>query len=510
MITRWTALAIATAFLIAPLTGRAQSIRYPISVTSCGVRGNRNTDDTAALNKCIADLPDYGVLQIPAGAKIKITGTVKIYGKYGIRIEGLSSVFGGPSLGTDTPSIYWYGPDGGKMVDIDNTENFLIQGITLFSAPEYSDLPGGADYGFNIDQALQLGVTTTNGIFERVSVNGIHRNPNFRAIAFALNSGSNVEHMTVRDSNISCSYWGKVGQGIVIGPSYNAKKHLYENNSIVSCATGIWVASGSADIVHNQFNQNAVHIFANPVDPMTIRDNDSENASQFFKGQFGYGGSLINNRIAAVSPPAGTGAVQFIGGLTAVLQDNFFELGNYVPVSGQGGPYGGPALTSRGNSYPNFDLTIAGFKTFGYGVNSQMDLMGSNGGLSMIASKGGFAPTPPTPGMGFFNYDWTTQKWQVSENAGVYRNLTPDFQVSEPACSYAGRVWLDTSNPSQTTERHCLAVGGKMTWVSWRDIQSSDPGCTYLGRVWLDTSNAAQTVERHCLMAAGTLTWIVK
>src|SRR6185503_15253899 len=105
----------------------------------------------------------------------------------------------------------------------------------------------------------------------------------------------------------------------------------------------------------------------------------------------------------------------------------------------------------------------AGFKTFGYGVNSQMDLMGSNGGLSMIASKGGFAPTPPTPGMGFFNYDWTTQKWQVSENAGVYRNLTPDFQVSEPACSYAGRVWLDTSNPSQTTERHCLAVGGKMT-----------------------------------------------
>ena len=413
---------ITVAIIIAGPLLAAPAIRASFRMVtdpSCGVVGNGLADDADALNKCVAALPDYGVLYFDAGVSIKITKTINIHGKYGIRLVGLTSMFGGPSIGKAAPAIYWYGPAGGTMVDINDTENFLIEGLTLFSAPNFARATGGARIGFNVDQTLKLGLITTNGIFERVTVQGMVQNPNFIGIAFAMAGRSNVEHMTVRDSIISCSYTtgyaSAVGQGITIGGSYNAKKHLYENNTITNCATGIYLASGSADILHNQFNQNGTHIFAVPADPIVIEANDSENARQFFRGNLSYGGTIRGNRIAAVFPPKDSCAVVIEGGSAVMFEANGFDTGSYVPVCR--GASGAGALASKGNAYPNVTETLAGFRTFDYGLTSEMDGIPGLGGYAALASSGShWVADKPTAGMGFIYYSKDTQAWQISEN----------------------------------------------------------------------------------------------
>ena len=460
---------VAILLVAAAWTGHSQVTTinggYTVSVTTCGVVGNKVADDTVALNNCIAALPEYQTLEIPAGMRIKITGTINVHGKHGFRLQGLTSMYGGPSADTDAPSIYWFGPANGKMFDLDNVGPFYIDGITIFASPEFG-AAGGAAIGFNVNQALSLGVTTTNGIFERVGVYGTGQNPNFVGIQFSALGRSNVEHMVVRDSTIACSYNTATytGTGIAIGPSANAKKHLYTNNAITNCASGIYVAAGSADIVHNEFNQNKVHITTGvPSDPMSIRDNDSENGSQFFVGMLASGSGLFSNRIASVSPPSGVGAVQFTGGAAVLFEGNSFDQGNFIPVSGQGAPYGAPAMFSRGNTYPNITQTVAGFMTFGYQFISELDSYGN--GLSTIVTKGTSMATPPTPGLGLLNYDFPSQKWQVSENGTGYRDLVPVVRPTDPGCSYIGRVWFNTA-AATTVEKHCLAVAGTLTWVT--------------------------------------------
>ncbi len=321
------------------------------------------------------------------------------------------------------------------MIDIDDTQNFLIEGLALFSAPNFTTGTGGARIGFNVDQTLHLGLITTNGIFERVAVNGAEQNRDFIGIAFALKGGSNVEHMTVRDSIVSCSYGtsdaNAVGQGITIGGSYNAKKHLYENNSITNCATGIYVANGSADIFHNQFNQNGTHIYAAPIDPIVIEANDSENARQFFRGTISFGGAIRANRIAAVHPPKDSCAVQIEGVSAVIFESNSFDPGPYVPVCR--GPRGSGALASKGNRYPNVAETISGFQTFHYGSSSEMDSISGLGGFAALASTGSRdSEDKATAGMGFVYYSEETQSWLISENGKPYTHLGAGLPVRLP------------------------------------------------------------------------------
>lgn len=419
---------------------------------TCGVVGDGKIDDTTALNNCIATLPDYGVLLFEGGVSIRISSSINIHGKYGIRLLGLTSMFGGPSIGKAAPAIYWNGPDGGAMIDINNSQNFVIEGLTLFSSPNFTSGTGGARIGFNVDQTLKVGLITTNGIFERVNVQGMEQNRNFIGIAFALAGRSNIEHMTVRDSTISCSYGtsysNAVGQGITIGGSYNAKKHLYENNSITNCATGIYIANGSADIFHNQFNQNGTHIYAVPADPVVIEANDSENARQFFRGNLSYGGTIRGNRIAAVNPPKDSCAVEIDGGSTVMFEANGFDRGTYVPVCR--GPQRAGALASKGNSYPNMTETLAGFQTFVYGLTSEMDGIPGLGGFAALATSGShFSEDKPTAGMGFLYYNKDAQAWQISENGKPYTHLGAGLPIRTPKSSRdtckKGDVFEDSS-----------------------------------------------------------------
>src|SRR5436305_5534938 len=152
-----------------PISAQISPVPFT-SAKDCGVVGDKSIDDTAALNTCIANLPDYHVIFFPAGMKMKITSTINIHKKAGIRLVGVTSMFGGPSASSDAPAFFWYGPVNGTMFDIERTMNFLIEGLALFNSPGYGRGTGGAAIGFNVDNTLTGGYTTTNGIFDRMAV----------------------------------------------------------------------------------------------------------------------------------------------------------------------------------------------------------------------------------------------------------------------------------------------------------------------------------------------------
>ena len=459
---------------------RAQVPALPFtSAKDCGVVGDKITDDTEALNTCITNLPDYHVIFFPAGMKIKVTRTINVHKKAGIRLVGFTSMFGGPSASTDAPAFFWCGADNGTMFDIDRSMNFLIEGLALFSAPEYGRGTGGAAIGFNVDNTLSGGYTTTNGIFDRVAVIDVLKNSKFVGIQFANVSKTNVEHMTVRDSTVVCSYGTdyksetnpSVGIGIKIGGSYNAKKHLYLNNNISDCSRGVQLLSGSSDILHNQFQGNVIHVEAYPSDPILINDNDSEHCVQFFRGVMAYGGEISTNRIAAVSPKSGTGALQFTGGGGAVVvESNKFEGDSYIPVMGQNTIYGAPALLSRNNRYPDTAKTLQGFQSFGYNAVSMQD--STTDGFYILLTKGTAQSPRSITRFGILSYDDAKQRWIASQNGSPYKGIIPSVGTTDPyTCRRSkgsddiGNIWVDT-NRSTSVYKVCLSVNGTVQWIA--------------------------------------------
>jgi hypothetical protein len=405
----------------------------------CNVAGNQSTDDTATIQACINNAPDDSQIVFRSGARMKITSTINIHNRYGLLLVGQMGRFGGPSAGTPAPTFYWYGADGGKMFDLDRADNIIIRSLVFFNSTGYVGGTGGANILINVDQTLSPPGTTTADQFEKISLISGTANPNFQGILFSQTSTVNVEAMTVRDSFISCGYGASVGSGIVIGTGghFNAKKHVYENNSITNCAVGINLnAGGSADILYNKFNTNTTHIGAFPIDPIQITGNDSENCTQFFLGALTSPILMTDNRIAAVTPPMGQAAVWVLGGGSAQLTfiGNKFDSGAYMPV-GFAANVGG-SLNSSGNTYPDTTNTLLGFYTVPYNLTSQNDA--ASGTFTYLSSSSAGA----TNHIGGLNYDGYSQRWQLSNEVS---GATVSDVLSEPASG------LTFSNAGQGT-----------------------------------------------------------
>jgi len=459
--------------------------------SACHVAGDGVTDDTAALQACVNNLPDYHVLYIPAGARMKITRTIKLSGKYGGKIACLSSVFGGPSVGKDAPTFIWAGPDGGTMWDYEGVQNFITEGCAYFSTPNFSAGSGGASLAINVDNhGPRGGPITTNDEFSHLSIQGMRRNPGFRGIAFALNSNTNVENMTVHDTIVACSYGAQLGQAIVVGPSQNAFHEVFgPHNSITGCKTGIYGVEGNGKIVDSSFNLTTTDIFwSNPYGPIAIEGNDSENMTNFWAGN---GARLSDNRIAACNPPhppaTGWGCIWNTGSGTLILEHNSLQGigGSGVPVAEA--PHAGGALFSLGNSWgaPNGGslsnaVVLSGFATFTYNSSSQMDSWQGGGTplfLTGALTAGGWGP-PPATGLSIWQVasanggsptDPKVGHYMLSENGAAYKYVTPVLATRDPgACRSAndrGNVWIDTSGTSDKVS-DCLMVKGKATWVA--------------------------------------------
>ena len=452
------------------------------SYQNCAVVGNGTIDDTLNVQTCINNLPDYGVLVFETGTTMLVSGTIQIYGRYGIHIMGFSTFYG-PSIGKAAPTFVWGGPAGGQVFDIQNSLGVTIQGIACFSDTNYKTGTGGANGCFNVDNTLSYGPISSNVTFDGVSVQGMEQNPNFRGITFALTSNANNENMSVRNSSVSCSYGAQLGQGIVVGPSQNAFKETFEHNhSITNCATGVYLAGGWASIEDNDFNQNTTTIYSGTslsYGPVPIRRNDAENTTNFFRGN---GAHISDNRIAACNPSSGSACIWNTGGGTVLLENNSIQGigGSQVPVAEA--PEAGGALISRGNTWsapngggiPNATV-FAGFQSFGYKWSSQLD--GWSGGLPLSMSGGdGWSSNQVMPAMpSMFSIDVLPSQYVVLEDGGAnsnpyvsppagYVDLIPRKGPQQPPCAYAGRMWIDTADPNNTHVMMCLAVSGTLTW----------------------------------------------
>ncbi len=397
------------------------------SVSACGVVGDKSTDDTTALNSCISGMPDYSTLIIPLGYQIKVTTSVIIHGKHGIKIKAMTSSNGGPTTASGVPAIFWYGADGGTVIDIDDVGDSLFEGFSVYTSSGFTTGTAGASVAINVDQTTGLGVTTTNDIFDRIGIYGTQQRSSFVGIRFSNVSTSNVEHMAVRNSTIFCSYStdqnSAVGKGITIGASANALGHNYEWTSINQCAVAIDTGSGGvAHITKNQLNSNGIHITGNSTQSLDISDNDSENTNQFFKGS-GYNLRFSSNRMASCTPPSVTGCVQLTNGRVALFENNSFTAGAYYGVSSDGG--GGITMMSRGNAYPDVTNTLAGWATFNGLVTTQHDICGGTLCTSELASAGNAFATAPTPraGVGLIHYEQTTGRWRVSGNGAAFTDI---------------------------------------------------------------------------------------
>jgi hypothetical protein len=460
--------------------------RYVIdAVTACGVVGDKTTDDTRSINYCIRSAPDNSTIWFRPTLKMKITSPIVWLNKHNLAIVGSpGAAWQGPSANDTNATFFWYGADGGTMLSLNGAGSFYIGNLTFLSAPNFATGNGGAATGISIDQAKGANTVTTNGIIEKVSVYGAEQNRDFRGILLSPTSNSNVEHMEVKDSSIGCSYTqgyaNALGQGIVIGPTQNGQNQLFDGNTITGCAYGIYSAYGAIFYAQrNQFNQNGVHIYANnPYAALDIRNNDSENAYQFFVGKAGYGGCICFNRIAAVNPknlftprapiPPGSCALQFTGGGTVLVEGNSFDVSNKVtPVCGLGVPYGAPSIITKGNKWPNVSQTQLGLTSFGYNSLSEMEMPG----LPLMFSSGNTDDCEPTLNFGCLNYVGAgnvadPNHWSASNSSGQSMHLLPDVSPKQPPCSYIGRIWFNTADASTTTMQVCMKVKGKLSWVT--------------------------------------------
>lgn len=441
-----------------------------VSINCPTVTGNGSTDDTTAFQACLDNTPDYWQLLIPAGYAIKITATLNLHTRYGFRLTGMSSSYGGPGISTAAPSFYWAGSTNGTMLSIDDVENAIFENLTFFTSTSFGTGTTGAGTAILVDQTLSSGPIVTNLLFDHVSIYGTQRNTNFIGIDFAPVGTNNVDAITIQNSTIKCANTASVGIGIKNAHSANAIGHLYQNNIIWNCLTGISVDHGVADVIHNQLNTSVTHLSMTPSAAVHVSDNDSENSTYFLVG--GSPGMVIEgNRIASTTPPSTEGAIKLTNGGFIRVSGNHFDAGSYAAVSCPGNQGN---ITSIGNNYPNNTQTKAGFVTCIGGVVSMSDFFQTANVTTLLSllpvddvSWGG-GPAPEA-GMMHMAYALSNNKFQVSENGVAYRLVLPVVSASDPGCTttnHIGRLWFNTTTTTTATKA-CKNVSGTLTWVTF-------------------------------------------
>src|ERR1043166_6700442 len=101
------------------------------SLADFGVAGNNTADDTAKIQSAFDAIPEYGMLDIPAGLKLRITGTLNLHARKGIQIAGMGSPGSGTSAGDAVTSFIWDGAANGTMISIDNLRDSTFSNFSM-------------------------------------------------------------------------------------------------------------------------------------------------------------------------------------------------------------------------------------------------------------------------------------------------------------------------------------------------------------------------------------------
>jgi hypothetical protein len=337
-----------------------------------GVKGNGVTDDTAALQAAIDAAPDYSTIALPSQARMKITGTININNRQGLRIVSTSAV--GSAAGVNTPSVQllWHGPAKGTMLFLNRAHGILIQGLSLLPKAATN----GADVAIDIDQFGKGSLDTSDIVLDRIFIQYQGVNPNFVGIRISEVSQNNCEYIRIRNSTIYASDDGKAtntnrGICVKIGNSANAKSIQLIECWLLAGRAGVYVQNGGIHVSRGLMQFNTVDFkFDNWVDSSVIEQVITEHSPQFIYAPSGGAPIIVRgNSIALGEHRPDLPIIQFGGTTSVLLQSNRMDAEAGVTAL-RGGPQS--ALISQGNFFPNIDYV--GFETFGRGVVSSGDM----------------------------------------------------------------------------------------------------------------------------------------
>ena len=171
----------------------------------CGIVGTG--DETAALNTCIANLPNYtGVLQCDKpGMIINSTGVV-VRDKVSIRIE---TAGGGHTLNNGCQLIYT-GAAGGTVIDVERTRDSVIfKGFTIYAS--------AADIGFQTGQTGSGTNIATSDSFEEIILNNNNGRSTFIGFMIGDSTANNSDEMKFNHVSVRSSVCTKCGTAFKSG-----------------------------------------------------------------------------------------------------------------------------------------------------------------------------------------------------------------------------------------------------------------------------------------------------
>ena len=348
-----------------------------------GAVGNGIADDTAAIQATINAVPDYAQIETVAGKKYKLTATILIQDRQGLKFVGKSGVGSAASGNTNAPQFLWYGPAGGVMTFVNRSRGIVFEGLTWVVKDYF--LPNAANVAIDFDMnPLVPGKITTDCLIDRCSIwNSQNPNPDFVGVRIALNSHQNCEFIVIKESNINSS--GGTGTGVRIGPSYNAKGIRLEGVAINRCERGVWLITGSLTATSNNHSANKIDYWIdNATEPVVIEKVVSESERFLYDGCSDAPVTLRGNKWEGPTP-AGLSPIEFgVSGSMLILEANYFG----TPPSGTSffKPGSNASLISFGNIY-NFAQSQAGLGGFPYGTFTFRDNWRGGGSYDYVLGK---------------------------------------------------------------------------------------------------------------------------
>jgi len=329
-----------------------------------GAVGDGKHDDTAALQAMVDAMPDYAQAEFAARQKFKITSTIIIQDREGLKFIGKSGVGSAASANHNNPQFLWYGPSGATMWFINRSRGLVIQGLTWIVNDYF--LPNKANVALDWDMNPTLpGHITSDSIIERCSIwNSGSANPDFVGIRIAFTSHENCEFIVIKESNINSS--GGSGVGVRIGPSYNAKGIRLEGVSINRCEKGVWLVTGSMTATSNNHSANKVDYWIdNATEPVMIDKTVSESERFLYNGCSDAPITLRGNKWEGPTP-AGLSPIEYgPSGGWLIVESNYFG----APPANTPffKPNSNASLTSMNNIY-NFAQAAANLGAFPLGA----------------------------------------------------------------------------------------------------------------------------------------------
>lgn len=471
--------------LFAVQSARAQNLFGAIydtySAKFYGVTGDGSTDDTAALNAMFSTVPDFSEIIFAPGMKMKITGTITIQSKSGLKIRGMIGHADAANPGYANPQFMWYGPNGGTMFYINKVNGLVMEGLAFYSKPVCnSTAMNVANIGIDLDQSsANPGGITTRNVYNNLIFNfcGTPVNDSWIGMRISNVSLSNVENITIEDSKFYCpgnAHDNAHGIGIEWGVSANTKNQVINNSHFSGCNNGLHLKNGMVAVHNGSFQSNNIAIQAdNIIDNLAVDDVDFENNNQVLVSATADPIVMSRNRFAASYIPSGHALIEVNHGPLTLIGNKFSSITEkYLICTNE------CSLFSSGNRYYDNTLARLGWDTFQGNVISIQDKLTdpSNsgtkatgitmGGNTLYGEDNAYAYPIGLAGLGSLFYDSNTKHWSVIEDAGVKMRLSRQFvQSATPTCTNIGDTWLDTTTTT-TAMKVCLNVSGSLSWVT--------------------------------------------